>query len=565
MEIKGKGVIIKYMPVQAAEQRKLESYLEKYSEKRNDVMRQKHILVVEDNELNREMLVDILFDQYVIHEAENGQAALDFLNHSREEIALILLDMMMPVMDGYTFMKKIKAVPEHSLIPVIVMTQGDSEEDEVNALAHGATDFVPKPYRPRIILHRIKGLIDFRETAALANQFKYDHLTGLYSKELENFKLYNDAFGAANGDRLLCEIAEFLTEKVEEHELLSRFRADRFMWVKKSEYIYNEEVFTALDQQIRQLPGAGNLHMKWGIYKITDRSVPVEKMCDRVMLAVDSIKGKYLKHYVVYDDAMREKLLREQEIIEEMADSLEDHQFQIYLQPKICLHDGTLAGAEALVRWKHPEKGMISPGEFIPLFEKNGFITQMDQYVWEQTCVLIKEWKAKGYPVVPVSVNVSRADFYITDLTEYMDALVRKYDLQPSDLHLEVTESVYTENPIQILHMIEGLRSRGFVIELDDFGSGYSSLNMLNQMELDIMKLDMKFIQSEMMKPEDQGILRFIIDLAHSMKLSVVAEGIETGEQVERIKKLGCDYAQGYFFSRPVCVEEFEEILKKQM
>ena len=565
MEIKGKGVIIKYMPVQAAEQRKLESYLEKYSEKRNDVMRQKHILVGEDNELNREMLVDILSDQYVIHEAENGQAALDFLNHSREEIALILLDMMMPVMDGYTFLKKIKAVPEHSLIPVIVMTQGDSEEDEVNALAHGATDFVPKPYRPRIILHRIKGLIDFRETAALANQFKYDHLTGLYSKELENFKLYNDAFGAANGDRLLCEIAEFLTEKVEEHELLSRFRADRFMWVKKSEYIYNEEVFTALDQQIRQLPGAGNLHMKWGIYKITDRSVPVEKMCDRVMLAVDSIKGKYLKHYVVYDDAMREKLLREQEIIEEMADSLEDHQFQIYLQPKICLHDGTLAGAEALVRWKHPEKGMISPGEFIPLFEKNGFITQMDQYVWEQTCVLIKEWKAKGYPVVPVSVNVSRADFYITDLTEYMDALVRKYDLQPSDLHLEVTESVYTENPIQILHMIEGLRSRGFVIELDDFGSGYSSLNMLNQMELDIMKLDMKFIQSEMMKPEDQGILRFIIDLAHSMKLSVVAEGIETGEQVERIKKLGCDYAQGYFFSRPVCVEEFEEILKKQM
>lgn len=555
----------------------------------NDVMRQKHILVVEDNELNREMLVDILSDQYVIHEAENGQAALDFLNHSREEIALILLDMMMPVMDGYTFLKKIKAVPEHSLIPVIVMTQGDSEEDEVNALAHGATDFVPKPYRPQIILHRIKGLIDFRETAALANQFKYDHLTGLYSKEffwqqlkeillnneedeydivccnIENFKLYNDAFGAANGDRLLCEIAEFLTEKVEEHELLSRFRADRFMWVKKSEYIYNEEVFTALDQQIRQLPGAGNLHMKWGIYKITDRSVPVEKMCDRVMLAVDSIKGKYLKHYVVYDDAMREKLLREQEIIEEMADSLEDHQFQIYLQPKICLHDGTLAGAEVLVRWKHPEKGMISPGEFIPLFEKNGFITQMDQYVWEQTCVLIKEWKAKGYPVVPVSVNVSRADFYITDLTEYMDALVRKYDLQPSDLHLEVTESVYTENPIQILHMIEGLRSRGFVIELDDFGSGYSSLNMLNQMELDIMKLDMKFIQSEMMKPEDQGILRFIIDLAHSMKLSVVAEGIETGEQVERIKKLGCDYAQGYFFSRPVCVEEFEEILKKQM
>lgn len=554
----------------------------------NNAMGQKHILVVEDNELNREMLTDILSEYYMIHEAENGQEALDILYKRQEEISLILLDVMMPVMDGYTFLKKIRAVPEFSLIPVIVMTQGDSEEDEINALAYGATDFVPKPYRPQIILHRVNGLISFRETAALANQFMYDRLTGLYSSDyfvqrikdilvqnpdkeydiiccnIENFKLYNDAFGVVNGDKLLCEMAALFKESVKNEEALSRFRADRFMWIKESEPFYENEFFEKINRKIKQLPSANNLNIKWGVYKITDRTLPAEKMCDRIMLAVDSIKGQYMKYFAMYDETMRDRLLREQDIIDSMAEALVENQFAVYFQPKISLTDGRLAGAEALVRWNHPEKGMISPGEFIPLFEKNGFITQMDQYVWEKTCTLMENWKDKGYPVVPVSVNVSRADFYQADLPVCLNSLVRKYGLAPKDLHLEVTESVYTENTVQILRMIEELRSLGFVIELDDFGSGYSSLNMLNQMELDIMKLDMKFIRSEMMKPEDQGILRFIIELAHSKKLSVVAEGIETSEQVDRIRKLGCDYAQGYYFSKPISESDFEEVLKNE-
>lgn len=553
----------------------------------NNTMRQKHILVVEDNELNREILADILSEYYMIHEAANGQEALDILYKRQEEISLILLDVMMPVMDGYTFLKKIRAVPEFSLIPVIVMTQGDSEEDEINALAYGATDFVPKPYRPQIILHRVNGLINFRETAALANQFMYDRLTGLYSSDyfiqrikdiliqnpekeydiiccnIENFKLYNDAFGVANGDKLLCEMAALFKENVKNGEVLSRFRADRFMWIRESEPFYANEYFKKINQKIKRLPSANNLNIKWGIYKITDRTLPSEKMCDRIMLAVDSIKGQYMKYFAMYDETMRDRLLRERDIIDSMAEALAENQFAVYFQPKISLTDGRLAGAEALVRWNHPEKGMISPGEFIPLFEKNGFITQMDEYVWEKTCALMKNWKEKGYPVIPVSVNVSRADFYQADLSECLNSLVRKYGLTPKELHLEVTESVYTENTVQILRMIEEMRSLGFVIELDDFGSGYSSLNMLNQMELDIMKLDMKFIRSEMLKPEDQGILRFIIDLAHSKKLSVVAEGIETSEQVDRIRKLGCDYAQGYYFSKPISESDFEELLKK--
>ena len=255
-------------------------------------------------------------------------------------------------------------------------------------------------------------------------------------------------------------------------------------------------MFLEVARHINDLPNAKNLSLKWGIYRVTDRSVEVEQMCDRVLLAVDSIKGQYHKYFAVYNDILRDKLLREQAMADEMETALLEGQFDVYYQPKFSLTDGGLTGAEALVRWIHPEKGFISPGEFIPLFERNGFITRLDQFVWERTCLCLKQWKEKGYGGLPVSVNVSRADFYQTDLCDILMRLIRKYSLHPSDLHLEITESAYMENPVQILSIIHDLRNLGFILEMDDFGSGYSSLNMLNQMELDVIKLDMKFVRS---------------------------------------------------------------------
>lgn len=285
-------------------------------------------------------------------------------------------------------------------------------------------------------------------------------------------------------------------------------------------------------------------------------------MCDRALLAVDSIKGQYNRYFAVYDDALRGKLLREQAITEAMETALDEGQFVVYLQPKYNLHDDRLAGAEALVRWNHPAWGFLSPGEFIPLFEKNVFITQLDQYVWEQVCALMKTWNEKGYPALPVSVNVSRSDIYQSDLAQTLLKIVHKYGLEPKQLHLELTESAYTENPNQIVGTVDHLRKLGFIIEMDDFGSGYSSLNMLNRMKLDVLKLDMKFIQSETAKPMEQGILRFVVGLGHWLNLSVVAEGVETREQLERLREVGCDYAQGYFFSKPMLSGEFENLMK---
>lgn len=550
----------------------------------------KKLMVVEDNPLNRDMLVSMLEDRYTVLEAENGQVALDMLRETKDDVSLILLDVMMPVMDGYTLMDRMKEDPELSLIPIVVMTQSNTEKDELEALNHGATDFLPKPYRQEIIIHRVENIIKLRENAALANQFKYDRLTGLFSKEyfyqkvreaiasdpdqkytivcsnIENFKVYNDSYGVEAGDRLIISLADAMKKKLGSDRVFGRYAADRFLVLS--------EVFRRPDSSIAEIEHQfqsswqssevfqKDVVMKWGVYHITDPTVPVEQMCDRAFLAADSIKGRYDKHLAVYDDNMRNDLIRQQTITDSMEEALEQGQFEIYLQPKYSLHNDGIAGAEALVRWNHPQLGSISPGEFIPVFEENRFITRLDKFIWEQVCQMISRWREMGYPSIPVSVNVSRADIYWEYLPDTLMNLVEKYGIEPALLHLELTESAYTENPEQILAAIDKLRSLGFIVEMDDFGSGYSSLNMLNQMKVDILKLDMKFIQNETAKPAEKGILQFIITLARWLNMSVVAEGVETHAQLERLQEVGCDFVQGYFFAKPMPRKDFEELLK---
>lgn len=545
----------------------------------------KKILVVEDNELNRSLLCQILDSDYDVLEAENGRLALDILKQYGEGISLILLDIIMPVMDGYTFLSIVKEDPAYSSIPVIVTTQNDREEDEVAALSHGATDFVAKPYRPQIILHRVASIINLRETAAMVNLIQYDRLTGLYSKEffyqrvkdillrnpeqrydiicsdIENFKLINDVFGIPTGDRLLCGIAEMYDKRINGRGICGRMNSDQFACLVERRWDYTDEMFIEATRYVNDVLEVRNIVMKWGIYYVENRAISVEQMCDRALLAARSIKGQYGKYFAVYDDILRNQLLREQELTDGMETALAEKQFQVYLQPKYRIRDEKLVGAEALVRWNHPEWGLQSPAEFIPLFEKNGFITKLDQYVWDRVCSIMQEWEKQKLPPISVSVNVSRADIYNADLADILMELVDTYQISPSRLHLEITESAYTENPKQIIDTVSHLRELGFIIEMDDFGSGYSSLNMLNEMPIDILKLDMKFIQSETAKPNSQGILQFIINLARWMRVSVVAEGVETKEQVLRLSEIGCDYVQGYYFAKPMPKEAFVKLL----
>ncbi len=552
------------------------------------MIQQKQILILEDNELNRTILREILSGEYRILEAENGQDALEILKQNKEDIALILLDVMMPVMDGYAFLDIIQKDAELSLIPVIVTTQDKKEDDEINALSHGATDFVPKPYHPQIILHRVASIIKLRETAALVNQFQYDRLTGLYTKEffyqkvretldanpdkeytiistnLENFKLYNDTFGRKEGDRMLVKAAEIFRKRVSKEAICCRYAADRFLCLQERE---NEKVgrdFFIKGRKANRSELIYDIPVKLGIYEIRDRSVSVEQMCDRALMVVDSITGMYNQYYAVYDDALRDKLHREKAITDAMEHALNEKQFVVYFQPEYSLNDDRIIGAEALVRWMHPEWGLMNPDQFIPLFEENGFISFLDEYVWERVCEQIREWKNRGYPLIPISVNISRADIFRFNLVEKFTELVRKYDIQPDCLRIEITETAYTKSPEQIANTADELRKRGFIIEMDDFGSGYSSLNALGQLSLDVLKLDMRFVWNEMEKPVEKCMLTDVVNMAHRMHLNVIAEGVENRDQLKRLQAVGCDFAQGFFFSKPIPAEEFESLLKAQ-
>lgn len=550
----------------------------------------KKILIVEDNEFNRALLVEILSSQYETLEAENGKVGLEILEREKEAVSLILLDIVMPVMNGYEFLDALKANPAIESIPVIVTTQNEGENDEIAALERGASDFVAKPYKAKVILRRVASIIHLRENATMLNLFQKDRTTGLLSKEyfcqqaekilrsnsdktydiicsdVENFKLINDAFGMQGGNKVLKAMGGICQKSTDTlGGICSRFHADQFVSMIEHTEGYSDELYEALTAETREKCGISNIVIKWGIYQTGDRKISVEQMCDWALQGARSIKGQYGRYYAFYDDKLRSEMLRDQAILDCMEEALEQGQFQVKLQPKYKAVGGLFTDAEALVRWCHPEWGMQSPAVFIPLFERNGFITKLDQYVWEKVCQLMQQWDKEGLEPVNISINVSRADVYNVNLVDTLLDLVKRYNIAPKRLHLEITESVYTESPEDIIQNVTRLREKGFVVEMDDFGSGYSSLNMLNRMPMDILKLDMQFIRTEMEMPESRRTLRYIIGLAHWLNLSVVAEGVETKEQLEHLRNLGCDYIQGYYLAKPMDPADFEALFRQQI
>ena len=545
----------------------------------------KKILAVEADEDCRTNLLPALSSRYTVLEAEDGDQALKLLEDQGADFALVLANASRPAPDGRPFPERLKTDPRFASLPVVAISPEAGEEEEMAALSHGADGFIPRPCRTELALCRVAAVMRLCESVALAKQARYDDIADVYSKsyfyqrvrdillrnpatsydilcsDIEDFKLINDTIGIVAGDRLLRQVGKLHASLLGDHGICGRLSADRFACLIEHREDYSDEMFTQSTARIKSGFGNRNVVLKYGIYRVEDREVPVEQMCDRALLAVQSIKGQYGKHFAFYDDKLRDTLLHRQAITDGMERALASGQFEVYLQPKFRIADGSLSGAEALVRWNHPEWGLQPPSEFIPLFDRNGFITKLDQYVWEQACSLMRRWDLMGFPRIDVSVNVSRTDIRDMDMARVLGGLIERYGLDPSRLHLEITESACKDSADQLVETLHRLRKMGFVIEMDDFGSGYSSLNMLTEMPLDVLKLDMKFIQTEVANPSGDSILGFIVSLARWMELSVVAEGVETREQLERLQADGCDYAQGYFLARPMPVKALEELL----
>ena len=274
-------------------------------------------------------------------------------------------------------------------------------------------------------------------------------------------------------------------------------------------------------------------------------------------------KGQYMHHEALYTEQMGKEMQREQQIINEMDTALEEKQFVVYFQPKYELDGYTPRGAEALVRWKKPDGTMVSPGEFIPVFEKNGFIIKLDYYVWDQVCQLIATALRAGRKPDPISVNVSRVNLYNPNFLESLVNLVEKYRIPPEYLHLELTESVFSDTENVILNAVNYLHKAGFTILMDDFGSGYSSLNVLKDIDLDVLKIDMKFLSKGKDDGRGEKILAAVIQMAKALDMPVIAEGVEEKKQVQMLKRLGCNYIQGYYFAKPMPQEDYERLARK--
>jgi len=374
----------------------------------------------------------------------------------------------------------------------------------------------------------------------------------------------NDIYGIHEGDRLLQYLARIMTGFARENGgICGRISGDCFVMllVRKNGY---EEMVGYVDKAMERYPLQMKIVVRFGIYQIEDRTIDVTVMYDRAVLAVKRIKGKYGEAYAYFDDSMRNELLLEKEITNSMQQALADGEFLVYLQPKCNLKTEEYVGAEALIRWMNPERGLLPPAQFIPIFEKTGFITEVDLYVWEQVCRMLARWKQENRTLIPISVNVSRADLYHSDFMDRILELMDKYDIESSLLHMEITETVYTENQNQILDMVNQMEKLGFKVEMDDFGSGYSSLNMLKEAPVDEIKLDMRFLSAADPYGRAEEILHMIITMGNHMKLSIIAEGVETEQQKVMLQGFGCNKAQGYFYARPMREAEYTELLRKE-
>lgn len=377
---------------------------------------------------------------------------------------------------------------------------------------------------------------------------------------IKGFKLINDMFGVEEADRLLIRCADTIREKIQKGATFARLEADRFaVLMPKSRY--TEELFmTGMNMVSNYLNNAQyRMVILVGVYEIFDKQAPVISMIDGAFLAIDSISSSFKNSIAYYGDMLRREYLSEQKILGEFEEALQTGQFAMFLQPIVNM-DQKVKLSEALVRWIHPDRGIIAPASFIPLLEKTGYIYKLDMYIWEQAAKRLAYWSSMGFDDLSISVNISVKDFYYIDLYETLVGLVEKYHIHPSRLKLEITETIFMTEKERQLEIINSLKEYGFLVEIDDFGSGYSSLNMLKEVPADILKMDMAFLSMDKNVTRGRKIVNTIITLAKALGMLVIIEGVETQEQMEYLRGTGADYLQGYFFDKPLPVKRFEEL-----
>ena len=536
------------------------------------------VLIVDSNSENSALLSQIISPFYDVLKA-SPEEAVSVITENSHDLATAIIEIRKAV----PIVKELRGAIPTEKFPVLISTDIENSELENQLLDLDVTDFLKKPYDKRRVLQRLKTAIKLSQANKAIDELERDELTGLLTRkafllkveqfishnreknfciiafDFDNFKSSNSLYGVEKCNEFLAYSAREMM-KAMPAGISGRYGGDQYILF----YEYDEQVdierLNRISKMILDKAPIPHQIVKMGVYAPIDVDLPLVICCDRAFLSISGIKGKYGKDLAFFEDSLQNQLLNEQRIIETMERALEESQFQVFYQPKHETVSGHIAGAEALVRWNHPEYGFMAPASFIPLFERNGFITKLDVFVLEQVCKDMKRWEQDGLPLVPISVNVSRRDFLETGCIENQFKIIDEYKVDHSLLHMEVTESLYSENTDIIISQVKKTQNLGFAIEMDDFGSGYSSLGSLATFPLNILKLDISFVRNI---KKNEIVIENIIKMAHRMGLLTIAEGAESLEQYKILKTLGCDYIQGFYFSKPLSCRDFEAYLKK--
>ena len=549
----------------------------------------RRVLIVDDERINRELRGTMLSQIFEIATASNGQEAMMMLTQPDADYSLILLDLLMPVMDGFEVIERCQADEALKRIPIIVLTSEKSAE--VRSIRMGAADFITKPYdMPEIILARCERIIELSEDKSIIRSTERDKVSGLYTRSyffvylrqiihridhptdalvlnIDRFHLINDLFGRDEGDRVLSYIGELISERLSGlRGIACRSESDTFFIFCERQEEY-ESLIEEIQTKLSTFTKSRSLRLRAGVYSCEDHSGDPESWFSRAKAACDNIRGQYGSFTTRYNNELYERAVFHERLIGDIDDAINNRNFVVYYQPKykILGKCPVLTSAEALIRWIHPELGFINPGEFIPLFEQNGLIRRVDHFVWRSAAQQIKRWREQYNVTIPISVNVSRVDIFDPELEKKLCDLLDEFSLSHDELMLEITESAYADSSERLIEVVNSLRSKGFLIEMDDFGAGYSSLNMLTEIPIDVLKIDRQFIRRMLLDDKNLRLVKLVRDIAGFLRVPVVAEGVEEKEQLKLLKRMGCDIVQGYYFSPPLPAERFGELIEQDL
>lgn len=498
------------------------------------------------------LLSQVMLQDEVIY-PDDLEKALEFREQVfAKEVAELTLRLLTPQGDYRWFRMVTKSGGRQNCVGILLDVDGQTRNQEF--LRHQAKiDPISGIYHRNAFLNKVQVLLEKER----------DRDYYLFIFDIDRFKLVNELFGTDEGNRVLEYIGNILRNSAKKEDIYGRLRDDYFCMCTDRNRGDTIKLIEEISREITKYPLAFRFFLPVGIVDISRNcQESADMLRDKARLAQCKIKGNYLRNYSFYRPEIGIQLNREHILIAGMEKALQEHEFEIFFQPQYNMQNGRIIGAEALARWRHPNLGMISPAEFIPLFEHNGLIVKLDEYIWDLACRTLRDWLDRGISAVPVSVNVSRVHLYDVTFCNKIVPLCEQYSIPHSLIELEITESAYANQPQELFPAMDVLRQAGFVFAMDDFGSGYSSFNILKDIPINTVKLDLRFLEKAR-RGELVGntIVKYAVQLMNELNLIVLAEGVETREQASFLQEIGCRYAQGFYYAKPMPLDEFEQLL----